>query len=411
MQAAISMFHILFEPLKVIGMLMVNDKKCTGCAACMNICPKECIVLREDDEGFRYPYIDMEKCIDCGLCEKVCMVGKEKGNRSQFIMPKAYACYSKDEKVRAASMTAGIAYLCGKCVIERGGVVFGVVGDVLHKVEHKKAVTMDQLLLMRGSKYLQSDIGYIYREVKAELLDGKEVLFTGTPCQVAGLYGYLGKEYDHLYTLDLICHGVPSGMVLKKYVRELEAEKGSKVIAFYRDKKMGVKPVWFSCVFEDGTKFSQKGQENIYNRAFLTNMITRKSCQDCEYARIPRIGDVSVGDYLQGNKSEVHDKENKGLSLITLNSAKGFQLFDRIRHEVYAMEYPLEEVIKESEHLAKPPKRNIYRRSYFYLIKRYSFSVVNRIMLPRGGVHKMLRRMYGVLCYIYEFFKKDSLIR
>lgn len=390
---------------------MINDKKCTGCAACMNICPKECIVLKEDDEGFRYPYIDREKCIDCGLCEKVCMVGKEKGSSSQFIMPKAYACYSKDEKVRAGSMTAGIAYLCGKCVIERGGAVFGVVGDVLHKVEHKKAVTLEELLPMRGSKYLQSDIGYIYREVKAELLDGREVLFTGTPCQVAGLYGYLGKEYDSLYTLDLICHGVPSKMVLKKYIQELEEEKGSKAIAFYRDKELGWKPACFSCVFADGTKLSQKGKDNLYIRAFMTNMITRQSCQDCEYAKIPRIGDVSVGDYLQGNKSEMHDKENKGLSLITLNSAKGFQLFDRIRREVYVVEYPLREVIKESAHLAKSPKRNIYRRSYFYLIKRYSFSGVNRIMLPRGVVHKILRRMYSVLCYIYEFFKKDSPIR
>lgn len=392
-------------------MLMVNYKKCTGCAACQNICPKECIVLREDDEGFRYPCIDTDKCIDCGLCEQVCTVGKRKSSRNQSTIPKAYACYAKDEEVRAGSMTAGIAYLCGKCVIERWGVVFGVVGDVLHKVEHKKAVTLAELSPMRGSKYLQSDIGYIYREVKAELSVGKEVLFTGTPCQVAGLYGYLGKEYDSLYTLDLICHGVPSKMVLKKYVQELEAEKGSKAIAFYRDKRLGWNPSCFSCVFADGTKLSQKGQENLYIRAFMTNMITRHSCQDCEYAGIPRIADVSVGDYFQGNKSEVHDKENKGLSLITLNSAKGFQLFERIRSEVYAAEYPLEEVVKESEHLAKSPKRNIFRRSYFYLIKKYSFSGVNRIMLPRGVVHKVLRRMYGVLCYVYEFFKKDSLVR
>lgn len=392
-------------------MLKVNYKKCTGCAGCRNICPKDCIVLQEDDEGFYYPQIDMDKCMDCGLCEKVCPVDKEMNSRNQSTIPKAYAGYSKDEEIRAKSMTAGIAYLCGRCVIEQGGVVFGVVGDVLHKVEHKKAATLDELSPMRGSKYLQSDIGYIYREVKAELLTGKEVLFTGTPCQVAGLYGYLGKEYDNLYTLDLICHGVPSGMVLKKYIKGLEKEKGSKVIAFYRDKEMGWKPTCFSYVFADGTKISQKGHDNLYNRAFVTNLITRKSCQNCGYAKIPRIADVSVGDYLQGNKGSIHDRENRGLSLVTVNSKKGFRLFGRITAQIYTAEYPMEEVIRESEHLAKSPKRNIYRRSYFYLIKKYSFASVNRIMLPNGKVHKALRRMYGVLCYIYEFFKKDSLIK
>ncbi|MBD5496301.1 MAG: 4Fe-4S dicluster domain-containing protein [Lachnospiraceae bacterium] len=392
-------------------MLKVNYKKCTGCAGCKNICPKDCIVLQEDDEGFCYPEIDMDKCMDCGLCEKVCPVDKEMNSRNQSTIPKAYAGYSKDEEIRAKSMTAGIAYLCGRYVIEQGGVVFGAVGDVLHKVEHKKAVTLDELSPMRGSKYLQSDIGYIYREVKAELLTGKEVLFTGTPCQVAGLYGYLGKEYENLYTLDLICHGVPSGMVLKKYIKDLEKEKGSKIIAFYRDKEMGWKPVCFSYVFADGTKISQKGHDNLYNRAFSTNLITRKSCQNCEYAKIPRLADVSVGDYLQGNKGSIHDKENKGLSLVTINSKKGYWLFDQINGEIFAEEYPLEEVVSESEHLAKPPKRNIYRRSYFYLIRKHSFLSVNRIMLPNGEVHKALRRMYGVLCYIYEFFKKDSLIK
>lgn len=392
-------------------MLKVNYKKCTGCAGCQNICPKDCIVLREDDEGFCYPQIDMDKCIDCGLCEKVCPVDKEMNSRNQSTIPKAYAGYSKDEEVRAKSMTAGIAYLCGRCVIEQGGVVFGVVGDVLHKVEHKKAATLDELSPMRGSKYLQSDIGYIYREVKAELLTGKEVLFTGTPCQVAGLYGYLGKEYENLYTLDLICHGVPSGMVLKKHIDEVEAIKGSKVVTFYRDKEKGWKPNWSSYIFEDGTKVSQRGWDNQYIHAFATNIITRKSCQNCDYAKIPRVADVSVGDYLQGNKSNLLDKENRGLSLITVNSEKGFILFEKISHKVYTVEYPLEEVIRESEHLAKPPKRNIYRRSYFYLIKKYSFASVNRIMLPNGEVHKALRRMYGVLCYIYEFFKKDSLIK
>ncbi len=368
-------------------------------------------MLEENSEGFRYPRIDARKCTDCGLCEKTCPIGKTAGSRNRFALPKAYAAYSKEEKVRAKSMTAGIAYLCGRYVILQGGVVFGVVGDVLHKVEHKKAETLEELSPMRGSKYLQSDTGYIYREVKAELLAGKTVLFTGTPCQASGLYGYLGKEYDNLYTLDLICHGVPSGVVLKKHIAELEEEKGSKVTAFYRDKEMGWNPACFSYVFADGSKITQRGHDNSYNRCFITNMITRKSCQNCDYAKIPRVADLSVGDYLQGDKGSIHDKGNKGLSLVTVNSAKGSVLLAQIMPQIYAAEYPLEEVAKESEHLAKPPKLNIYRRTYFCLIKKHSFTGVNSIMLPHGVLHKALRRLYGVLCYVYEFFKKDSLIQ
>lgn len=392
-------------------MIKVNNEKCTGCYACQNICPKDCIVLQEDNEGFRYPKIDTEKCANCGLCEKVCPIDKGISNRNQSVIPKAYASYSKDEEVRARSMTAGISYLCSRYIIEQGGVVFGVVGDVLTKIYHTKAASLEELFPMRGSKYLQSEVGNIYREAKKELNTGKEVLFTGTPCQIAGLYGYLGKEYDNLYTLDIICHGVPSSMVFEKYISELEEKKGSKVLAFYRDKEKGWKPCYFSYALENGKKVSQSGQENPFNHAFTTNIITRKSCQNCDYAQIPRVADITVGDYYGGNKGEIHDRENKGLSLVTINSEKGRLLFNKIEQDISVTEYSLDEAVKESEHLAKSPKLNIYRRTFFYLIKKNSFFKVAKIMLPKGKMRKNIRRMYGVLCYIFEFFRKDSLIK
>lgn len=391
-------------------MLKVNDQKCTGCYACQNICPKDCITLQENDEGFYYPNIDADKCIQCTLCEKVCPIEKGICNRNRSTVPIAYAAYSKDDDVRAQSMTAGISYLCGKHIIEQGGVVFGVVGDVINKVYHTKATTLSELSHMQGSKYLQSEVGNIYREVRTELNMEKKVLFTGTPCQIAGLYAYLGKEYDNLFTLDIICHGVPSRMVLKKYISEIEAEKGSKVVAFYRDKEKGWKPCWFTYILENGEKISLKGRNNPYNNAFITNMITRKSCQHCDYAQIPRVADITVGDYLQGDKSKIHDIENKGLSLVTINSEKGSILFASIRKEISAKEYPLAEVQKESEHLARSPKMNIYRRTFFYMIKKKSFFTVIKILTPRNIIHKNLRRIYGIVCYIYEFFKRDSLI-
>lgn len=365
----------------------------------------------EDEEGFRYPEINMDQCIHCSQCEKVCPVNKEIAGDHSFQKPKAYVAYSIDKDIRAKSVTAGLAYLCGESVIEQGGVVFGVVGDVLSKVYHNKAVTLDELSPMRGSKYLQSDVGYSFREVKEELVKGKMVLFTGTPCQIAGLYSYLGKEYFNLYTLDLICHGVPSGMVLKKYIEELETKAGCKVISFYRDKEKGFSPTCFSYVLENGSKISQKGLANPYNHAYITNIITRKSCQKCPYAKIPRIADITLGDCLKADKRQLFDKENKGLSIVTVNSPKGCTLFDRIRNQIQTVEYPVGEIVAESEHLAKTPKFNIFRRSYFFLIKKYSFTMVDRLLLPKNTVHKMVRRVYGILCYFYELFKEDSLIK
>ena len=393
-------------------MLTINYKKCTGCYACQNICPKDCINLVEDSEGFRYPQIDTDKCVDCHLCEKVCPIDKDIKNRNISVETHAYAGYAIDKEVRSASATAGIAYLCGKYIIEEGGVVFGVVGDVLSAVIHTKATSIEELAPMRGSKYLQSEVGNVYRDVKAELQTGRQVLFTGTPCQIAGLYGYLGQQYDNLYTLDLICHGVPSPMVLKKYISELEAKMGSKLVAFYRDKDfMGWKPVHFTYVLENGKKVTQKGWENPYNHAFITNIITRKSCQYCDYAQIPRVADVTVGDYIGGNKAKMHDINNEGLSMITVNSKKGSKLIQKLKDEVSLIEYPIEEAVKEGEHLGRSPKANIFRRTYFTLIKHCSFDKVDRIIMPKNIVHKYVRRGYGCLCYIYEFFKKDSLLR
>lgn len=392
-------------------MLTVNDKRCTGCYACQNICPKNCITLEEDAEGFRYPKIDTAKCVDCHLCEGVCPLGQKLQDRNKETKPKTYASYSKDREVRLRSTTTGIAYLCGKHILEQGGVVFGVVGDVLHKVYHAKAVDLEELYPMRGSKYLQSEVGYTYREAKEELEAGKKVLFTGTPCQIAGLYGYLGKEYENLYTLDLICHGVPSEMVFRKYICELEEACGCRVAEFYRDKEVGWRPVHFSCVLADGRKIVQKGRENPFNHGFTTNVITRKSCQNCEYAQMPRVADISAGDYFAEDKSKRHDPANEGLAMIAINSPKGAELFREIEEELQSTEYPVEEVLREGEHLGKSPKRNVFRRTFFWMIRRHTFATTTKLLLPMNKLHKTIRRGYGVLCYIYEFFRKDSVMR
>ena len=200
-------------------MIQITEKsKCTGCHACVNACPKNCIGMVSDEEGFLYPEIRQTECVNCGKCEKVCPLlnGKTKNPDALQI---GYAAYNKDETIRLKSSSGGIFTLLAEWIIQQGGVVVGAaMTEDCKSVQHTIAETIEDLENLRGSKYLQSTIGTIFKTVKKYLDSGRLVLFTGTPCQIGGLYSYLGKEYDNLYTQDLICHGVPSPLIWKNYV-------------------------------------------------------------------------------------------------------------------------------------------------------------------------------------------------
>ena len=188
-----------------------NKTMCSGCYACINACQKGCISMKTDGEGFRYPEIDRAACVNCGLCEKACpLLGGADGVRSERKGIKSVACYNKEKEALSGSSSGGVAHLLGEYVVEKGGAVFGAVGDMTTTVRHIMAETGKDLKLLQGSKYLQSHIDLNYRLAKTQLENGRLVLFTGTPCQIAGLYGYLGRDYENLITVDLVCHGVPS---------------------------------------------------------------------------------------------------------------------------------------------------------------------------------------------------------
>lgn len=205
-------------------MINVTKKhKCSGCSACANACPKKCISMRPDIEGFVYPEVDMRKCVECNICTQVC----------PFINPypiskskQAYACKSKDETVRISSSSGGIFSLIADYFLDRGGVVFGAGFDENMKLVHQSVDTKEALKLLRGSKYVQSDMGNCFSEAKMLLDDGKLVLFSGTPCQISGLRHFLNKGYDNLFCADVVCHGVPSPSVWKSYVSYQEKKPG-----------------------------------------------------------------------------------------------------------------------------------------------------------------------------------------
>ena len=387
-------------------MIKIDSNRCTGCGACQNACPKNCISMVENEEGFRYPVIDKDKCVNCNLCEKSCHLYNplEKLKSLRMEKPKVLICRALKVDTCEKSMTGGIAYMCGKSIIEKGGVVFGAKGNVIDGVYHTKCETIEELEETRWSKYLQSDLGETYKEAKAELKKGRLVLFTGTPCQISGFYSFLGDYPDNLFTLDLICHGVPSKYVFERYVKELEEEHGSKVLNFYRDKKNGARPCSFTCLFENGDSFTNVGGENSFNRLFVSNTITRKSCQKCNYQKVPRVADISVGDYLYRNKCKELDPDNIGLSLISLNTVKGSEIFKEVENNYFVKEISIEEGINESEHLFKAPKSNIFRRTFFSLLRKNSYKKTAKIIIPQNGFHRFVRRIYGVFCYGFEFF-------
>ena len=357
-------------------MIEVLEKdKCCGCQACVNVCPKECITMKYDEEGYIYPIIDTEKCIKCDLCKKVCHLINKNAIKKSFIENnKFYAAYNKDYKIMENSSSGGIFWLLAKSIINVNGIVYGAEQTSIFSVKHKRAETLDECVPFRGSKYLQSNINKSYKMVKEDLLNNKKVLFSGTPCQVAGLYSYLGKEYENLYTCDVVCHGVPSMRVFKKYIKELEESKKKKVTnIIWRDKSQGWGPIRICIYFDDGEKLIQTSQDNMFQLGFLDNVYLRPSCYKCKYAKLPRISDISLADFW-GYEGELKNaNNNRVLSIVILCSEKGIEIFNSICKNINYHEVCEEYVKSKSRHVYTHPLENYDRENFFKDFNKCSF--------------------------------------
>lgn len=329
---------------------IARDDRCCGCGACSNACPTQCITMQEAKDGFRYPVMDLTRCIDCGMCEKVCPYLNLSVKGDILKQPLAYTARSKDENILAASSSGGIFFELAKAVLHQNGVVFGAVwGERFDEVYHRSVRSEDELHLMQGSKYLQSDMKRCYSEARELLRQGELVLFSGTPCQIAGLLSFLGpKEYDNLLTCDLICHGVPTPLAIRRYIAGRERETGKKVTRYYRDKSGGWRPARFTMVFDDGIINNIGCEDEIVNKLFCFYLADlRNTCYACRFERLPRIADLTLGDYfvekdaldMAGDPVTVAD--NKGMSLITVNTAQGEKWFHLIREAINATQLQL----------------------------------------------------------------------
>lgn len=316
-------------------MINIKDKKnCCGCKACEIICPKNCIEMTVDEEGFWYPIVDKDKCIDCGMCEKSCPI-LNKASRKKSFDAKVYGAYSNNESIRINSSSGGMFSELAASVLEKNGAVFGcTMNDDFSFAKHIKVEAIDDLPKLQGSKYLQSDTNITFEEVKNCLQNGQEVLYSGTPCQIAGLKSYLGKyskDYN-LVTVDIICHGVPSSNVWNCYKSALVKKFDSTVEKIsFRNKSNGWQNYSLLCEFENKKEYKKFAGDDLYLRGFVADYYLRPSCYDCQFKGDNIKSDITLADFWGIDKVNPKFNDDKGVSLVVINSQKGQQIFDEIK--------------------------------------------------------------------------------
>lgn len=365
-------------------MIRVTDKsKCCGCTACVNACPAQCIVMRRDrEEGFDYPVANPDLCLGCGKCDAVCPVA----NPLESVTPKQALAVRCEEHVSSSS-SGGVFPALAKVVIEEEGVVFGTVMERDFTVCHAEAESMEEVQRMRGSKYVQSELYGTYMDAEQYLKDGRKVLFSGTPCQIAGLKKYLGKEYDNLLAVDTACHGVPGPGLWEMYVKALQEQSASGITSVnFRDKSRSWRHYAMTCIGADNNIIrSANADEDPYMALFMQDMTLRPSCYACP-SRCGRSGsDLTLADLWSVSSTLPASDDDKGVSGVLVNSDKGRRYINAIAAEI-RQEMPVEAVMAQNggfaERVPVPEKReeffrglcvagvDVYRHLKKYVVRR-----------------------------------------
>lgn len=390
-------------------MIRISDKQdCCGCAACVQICPNQCISFDEDEYGFRYPSVNNNKCVDCGLCEKVCPVI----NQFEVHRPKlVYAALNIDKGIRIKSSSGGLFSQLAEAVINEGGVVFGVRFNTNWEAEHAYTDTSDGIAAFRGSKYMQSKIGISYIQAKEFLQSGRKVLFSGTSCQIAGLKRFLRREYDNLLTVDVVCHGVPSPLVWRSYLREtmlsLQRDAIKKNILSsqnnllqitdisFRDKKTGWNKYGFAvygklipyqairesiCNNEKDVKelFYETSDKNLYMNVFTRNLCLRPSCYTCPAKCGKSASDITLADFWGIRNYYPKMDDDKGTSLVLINTQKGNSYYQRLKLESIQTSYEI--ALRENPSLEHSAKETVYVSEFWQSFRQSKFNDVHIIL-------------------------------
>lgn len=388
---------------------LTKDKtECCACTACVNSCPKSCIKMIQDEEGFAYPEIDKNICINCHLCEKVCPV--EHPNYSNNDKPDVYAVLLKDVEERKKSSSGGAFFAIATFVLNNNGVVIGATMDEMHQVRHIMVESLDELFRLRGSKYVQSELGFIFARVKEVLTKDKWCYFVGTGCQVAGLKAYLKKDYPKLITSDLVCHGVPSQALFDKHIKYLEDRYHDKVVNyFFRDNES-----WGGCeICEFANRRPLKNPSydlSPYLYSFMYGMTFRYSCYNCKFASIPRQGDITLADFWGAKEFFPDIDESHGVSLVLINSINGCRAWENIRKSVDFRPSTISFGSKYNGNLIGGIQKPAIRDIIFHLIEQEGYRQVAKTYFksPRANkirLYNILKRNRFLFLFI-EFYRK-----
>lgn len=368
----------------------LDYKRCTICQACINICPKDCISLSYRKDDFDYPTIDKKQCINCKLCEKSCPVLNplEKNKPLKEI----YAGINLDEHIRLNSSSGGIFTSLAKIILKYDGYISGAIFDDNFQVKHIITNNEEELKKLRGSKYVQSNTYNIYKSIKEKLKENKKVLFTGCPCQVGGLKKYLGKDYENLYTIDFICHGITSQNTFNGYKSLLEQRYKSKIVEFlFREKSKGWHTSSVKVSFDNGKIYTKPITEDEYMRGFLNNLYSKPACHDCDFRNFKSTSDITLADYWGAEVEEKEIDDNKGLSIILVNSQKGKELKDKIKSDIYLKNIDFDRAIKYNQSLIKSSRQSEFRDKFFILSDKDGYEKAF-IKLCREKVYKKIVR-------------------
>ena len=384
---------------------ITNKVDCCGCNACGDVCAKNAISFVTDGEGFWYPQVNKELCVDCGLCDKVCPIHNKASHISRFDEPNVFAAYTKDEAIRLDSTSGGIHSMLALKMYEKNAYIGGAVYNVDHTVSQIVDDNPARLPEIRSSKYLQSNAEGVYKEVKKLLKEGKNVLFCGTPCQIHALYNVVGKDWENLYTCDFICRGVNSPKVFLKYMDMLEKQFGAKATEIkFKNKKWGWHNFSLRVNFENGKEYCKDRWHDLFFIGYLqAGNFTRPSCYECKFKGFPQKADISLADFWGIEKIDATMDQDKGTSLVMVNSTKGQALFDSIKDRIEWRQFTMDDAkegnpaMEGSLHTAKPN-----RELFFADLDKLPFEKVAAKYFPLPSMIKRIWRLLSPLKRVFN---------
>lgn len=384
--------------------LFNKKNECCGCTACLNICSKKAIFMKEDEEGFKYPQIKSALCINCGMCKKICPLNNKRVLNATH-QPKVYGAKIKDFSVRSESTSGGVFSALSGNIIKKGGTVYGAAFDNNMNVTHMRAENILECGKFRGSKYVQSSLSRLFVQIEKDLKNNLFVLFSGTPCQCDGLSHYLDfkkTNCERLVLCDIVCHGVPSPKIWRDYIKSIE-QKGKITNYKFRDKNSGWHGANIRVDYDDGSNEINTLTVKSFTTLYFAHYITRPSCEKCLYTNFDRCSDITIGDFWGIEKVNPEFDDNKGVSLVLLNTLKGEMIFSEIKDNLDYFESNTNDCIQEQ--LRKPPKTARRRKAFWSNYSSHGFNYIAK-KYGRCGFYGRVRYKMIELLRKYKILKK-----